>query len=916
MRRNFKIYFILFISALFLFFCIPKEWSYFGEYGGIYNPILKYGKYIIAGTEYSKILIISAKDSSNVKTLDLNIGNISPQFVSNGFVYVLSEDKLWKINVKNLEKKWTFSPSDGFGLEKSYLKNGLVYVTSKNGILYALNNTTGEIKWHIKTKNVEYLSEITSANVIYNAPDFFFNKGLYLVDRSGFINRIDPIKGTVIWTTKLSGSVLGSSSWDQDNIFIADSKNYITSVAKKDGKKTWEKEIDKITCSGVVGQSLIAVDETGEITKLDKKTGREIWKSKSSVGSVNCPSYISKDLVFTTTDGLVFKVDFNNGEVLWKNNDFGKISLAPKIVDSLSKDYVIADLKGNVSRINIKGEKKWTFETRSPVYSELQIFFNTLYVANSTGNLYKISLQTGRVLTTDIFGSFNVSLDKNIVGANEIHEIKLVSKSEFYNPWTEAFISGSFTHESGKTVQIYGFYYDENEWRIRFNPPLVGRWNFVINWVDRGKVFKYSGSLFSNTNTDKSYIRQASNNKKWLTTDGAKIFNGVGIQETIYDYNRNGSGLDDWAIGSTHMESTQSGVLNIVKSDKVISLKDYIETYGPNGAGMNIYRYSIMNGNNSLYRDLKNPIVFSIRDGKIADELLSTLRSNNIHVWLTFFHFYVPFSNTFNESDKALLSEYIRYVIARYGAYVDIWEMVNEYQAPQEVKNFIASEIEKYDFEDRLVTISPEDKEDKNIDIISPHWYESEIAEVSDKVVSDYVNTFADSDKPVVFGEQGNATHNWDRMSALRMRVRIWTSFFNQAYIIFWNMSDKIGVKQTYPLFANIYLGEEERKYIKNFINFTNDLDINLTKTKIDINSGGVRGYGLQTQESFVGYIYHYLDPRRLTIANISLKLPFAGTLVWYDPSTGNHIKDDYCNAYCVVNTPQFLSDIAFKLVR
>jgi len=80
----------------------------------------------------------------------------------------------------------------------------------------------------------------------------------------------------------------------------------------------------------------------------------------------------------------------------------------------------------------------------------------------------------------------------------------------------------------------------------------------------------------------------------------------------------------------------------------------------------------------------------------------------------------------------------------------------------------------------------------------------------------------ADGQKPVIFGEQGNAGQNWDDRSALRMRIRSWTAFFNEGSLIFWNSSF---AKDYQARAANIYLGPPERMYIANLQTFTKALD-------------------------------------------------------------------------------------------
>jgi hypothetical protein len=96
--------------------------------------------------------------------------------------------------------------------------------------------------------------------------------------------------------------------------------------------------------------------------------------------------------------------------------------------------------------------------------------------------------------------------------------------------------------------------------------------------------------------------------------------------------------------------------------------------------------------------------------------------------------------------------------------------------------------------------------------------------------------------KPVIVGEQGNTGMNWDPLSGLRMRIRTWTALFEEISFIFWNTSwSKTGMfhgRYTAGGAANIYLGPEERGYIRVLQNFSSHLDADVRITPTEVSSG------------------------------------------------------------------------------
>jgi hypothetical protein len=84
----------------------------------------------------------------------------------------------------------------------------------------------------------------------------------------------------------------------------------------------------------------------------------------------------------------------------------------------------------------------------------------------------------------------------------------------------------------------------------------------------------------------------------------------------------------------------------------------------------------------------------------------------------------------------------------------------------------------------------------------------------------------------VIVGEHGNDVHRhpgkrprghggvWYPESALRMRVRNWVAFFSEIVFIFWNTSYARDGH-----YMNIWLGPQERQYIKAMQDFVYRLD-------------------------------------------------------------------------------------------
>jgi len=138
---------------------------------------------------------------------------------------------------------------------------------------------------------------------------------------------------------------------------------------------------------------------------------------------------------------------------------------------------------------------------------------------------------------------------------------------------------------------------------------------------------------------------------------------------------------------------------------------------------------------------------------------------------------------------------------------------------------------------------------------------------------------------------------NWDPSSALRMRIRAWTALFQEIGLIFWNTSwSKAGMNggRYTPGAANIYLGPEERNYIRILSDFSSHLDPGVKIAPASVRGGTVRAYALQSSRLSAGYLHHYGDHTApATGVEIKLPLPQGRPLAaqWIDPATGKVLK-------------------------
>lgn len=652
---------------------------------------------------------------------------------------------------------------------------------------------------------------------------------------------------------------------------------------------------------------------------------------------VGCPLEWYGRAFVRANNGSISAIDVLKGEILWENKiankpinffDYYFSSLKRTIFSELTTynrwndpDLLLSNDEGSWLLRSSNGSLRWAnnqiLNITSAAYSHGELSY---YLASSKGQIDKINALTGNYFVVEK-KDFEISSKVIQYGRVPMLEITINHDDENYvNPFLDVRILARFS-QNDKAVDVRAFYYDKDTWKIRFVPDATGEWHYSIDFFSQLDSFSSIGKgVYSAENSsDGAYLKVNEEFPQWLTLDGKTIWNGVGVQDYPSDRNQNGNFLDDFSLGvDTHNEfeaTTSAGLTVDLGNDLYVPMSRYLDTSTRDG-GIAIYRWNFDFPKYSLMgpdiRDLK----IDLQKAREVDTFFSELKSREIAVWATLFNFRLPFSDPSEEKMKGerYMQPLVEYVIARFGAFVDIWELSNEAHSPDLYIQKILSLFRNSDYQSKLLTTSWEKPKIKGFDIVAPHWYDSEHIPQSDVVTVNTILPLLKYNQPIVFGEQGNLTVNYDVLSADRMRIRLWTAFFNKALLVFWNSSADV-YKAPSDKFSNINIGETERKYISIFRMLTKDTELSAEMAKpVLTGCGEIRGYGLKTSKEWLFYLvkplpkYNY-DDCRLTV---SPNKP-ADTIL-FDTSSGEVVDQFTSSTMNSIKIPDFYPDLFVKV--
>jgi outer membrane protein assembly factor BamB len=321
-----------------------------------------------------------------------------------------------------LEVKWTFKTGNGKktdAIESApAVVAGVVYVSSLDKHLYAIDLATGKQKWKSK------LSYMKASPAVKNGR-------VYVGDLEGRFYCVNAADGKVVWKfePETAGEIHASANFHGDNIIFG-SHNSSLYCLSPDGKQVWAAQVDGPinAATAIVGDRAFATGcSDGVLHVIDAKNGKELG-SLDLVGQTVTTAAVEGDRLHATmVSNQVVSADLKELKKVWT---FEPAKRAQPFHSSpaIAQGLVIAGSRDKkVYAIDAKsGAEKWSFETKGHVDASPVVVGGRVYVGciSDDGNFYVLDLKTGMKiqeleLESPVGGSVAVGPDCILVGTDQ-----------------------------------------------------------------------------------------------------------------------------------------------------------------------------------------------------------------------------------------------------------------------------------------------------------------------------------------------------------------------------------------------------------------------------------------------------------------------------------------------------------------
>nr|WP_241664419.1 outer membrane protein assembly factor BamB [Ningiella ruwaisensis] len=248
-------------------------------------------------------------------------------------------DTIWEIDVSTRSTRSYIGNLYGLfpGRVSAKVSGGLtlasntLYVGTENGLVYAINQEDGEIKWV-----ADVPSEVISAPAV--------DAGIVVVNTvAGILLGLDSTDGSILWQTESDvppltlrgasapaaangGAIVGLAS-GRLRVSIIDSglTAWEQVIAKPAGATELERIVDVDSAPVIFGGNIYVVSYGGALSSVELRTGQVVWSREYA--SYRNVTIFGNRLFVTDNNSNIYAIDRRNGVELWSFSELRRRNL-------------------------------------------------------------------------------------------------------------------------------------------------------------------------------------------------------------------------------------------------------------------------------------------------------------------------------------------------------------------------------------------------------------------------------------------------------------------------------------------------------------------------------------------------------------------------------------------------------------
>ena len=290
-----------------------------------------------------------------------------------------------------------------------------LFLLKNNGALYALDRSTGKLRWKRKLGYLAASQPAYADGVVYVV---LLQRGKGV--KAGRVAAIRAQDGSTMWSRKLPSRAESSPLLHQGTLAFGSEDGTVYGLRASDGFTRWRYKASGAVKGGLAldGDKLFFGDYGGKVHAIRAATGRSVWETGTSGGRFGLAAgnfYSTAAAAFGrvyigNTDGFVYSFSTRDGKLAWRKKTGGFVYSSPAVanvpggkptvyIGSYDERFYALDARNGVVRWSRKADGR--ISGGATVLGDL-VFFSTL-----NGTTTAVGARTGQQVWKTQRGKFN-----------------------------------------------------------------------------------------------------------------------------------------------------------------------------------------------------------------------------------------------------------------------------------------------------------------------------------------------------------------------------------------------------------------------------------------------------------------------------------------------------------------------------